>query len=109
MEGGGSGEVALVTHDSAWLDGCTTGSAIRDGGAAIATMHPSEQQSMQCLAASWSPECGAVAGLPAWQMTLKGSMMASAAARAATKLAIRVEMAMVSAAASATARRDEKR
>jgi hypothetical protein len=86
-----------------------TGSANRDGGVAIATTHPSEQQSMQCFAASWSPDCGAVAGLPAWQMTLKGSTTASAAARAATKLAISVERATTSAAANATARRDEKR
>jgi hypothetical protein len=85
-----------------------TGSAIRDGGVAIATMHPSEQQSMQCLAASWS-DCGAVAGLPVWQMTLKGSTTASAAARAATKLAISVESATASAATNATARRVERR
>jgi hypothetical protein len=87
-----------------------TGSAIRNGGAAIATMHPSEQQSMQCLAAaSWSPDCGAVAGFAVWQITLKGSTTASAAARAATKLAISVERARASAAANATARRVEKR
>jgi hypothetical protein len=91
--------------------GCAIGSAIRGGGAAIAVMQPREQQSMCGFAAppSLSPDCGAVSGLPTWQMMLKGSTMASAAARAATKLVTSVERTTASAAANATARRGEKR
>jgi hypothetical protein len=78
------------------LDACATLLAFTAGGgtAAIAARQPTQQQSTQIWPLVPSAGDAGCAAAALWQMAVPGLAMASAAARAAPKLAIRLDSAI---------------